>query len=104
MKFALILIGIVLILFALWMDILALIWGLRRNRTGRAPSRIPIIPILLYVGGCALLPANVFGIRKGLFCLALIVGHILFQYLIPIFDGFFTRKRTRQNEPPKTRA
>jgi hypothetical protein len=102
MKIALILIGIVLILFALWMDILALIWGLRRNRTGRAPSGIPLIPIFLYVGGCALLPATLFGIRKGLVCLGLIVVHILFQYVIRGVDKLFIRNHTQQNEPPKT--
>jgi hypothetical protein len=53
MSIFLVLVGIALVAFGFYIDLLGLLFSIRTFRTGKGPSAVPLVPAILYVAGLA---------------------------------------------------
>lgn len=65
-------------------DVVSLIWELRANRRGYGPSRIPVVPLIVYIAVGLLCWKS--WAAKITWMIAATLFHLTVQYFIPIWD------------------
>ncbi|MHB0999859.1 MAG: ankyrin repeat domain-containing protein [Armatimonadota bacterium] len=85
-------IAIIIAAYGITMDLLSMIWAIRRNTADRGPSGILLFPLILYLVAIILLPVNA-GIKAALFGGSFIF-HVLTHFGIPmIYEKWWFNSR-----------
>jgi len=81
-----------LIAFAAYLDVVSLFFFFKPKPNGRRISGLPLLPVLLYVGGVFFLPAIIAGVHKGLLLLGLVCFHILSVFIVPNVTSVLSKR------------